>query len=63
MLVTLPLPLLDYWTTRPRRQVEWISYDGWGMHVPEGYFRFETGPDSFVEELRRLGGEEDVRAW
>lgn len=44
-------------------QVDWISYDGWGMHVPEGYFRFETGPDSFVEELRRLGGEEDVRAW
>ncbi|CAN0083841.1 unnamed protein product [Sphacelaria rigidula] len=44
-------------------QVDWISYNGWGMHVPEGYFRFETGPDSFVEELRRLGGEEDVRAW
>ncbi|CAM9776710.1 unnamed protein product [Scytosiphon promiscuus] len=44
-------------------EVDWISYDGWGMHVPEGYFRFTTGPDAFVEELRRLGGEEDVRQW
>ncbi len=44
-------------------QVDWISYDGWGMHVPEGYFRFTTGPDVFVEELRRLGGEDDVRQW
>ncbi|CAM9185357.1 unnamed protein product [Ectocarpus sp. 12 AP-2014] len=44
-------------------EVDWISYDGWGMHVPEGYFRFATGPDKFVEELRRLGGEDDVRQW
>eukprot|EP00752_Nemacystus_decipiens_P003592 g3311.t1 len=44
-------------------EVDWISYDGWGMHVPEGYFRFTTGPDAFVEELRRLGGEDDVRQW
>lgn len=44
-------------------QVDWISYDGWGMHVPEGYFRFTTGPDAFVEELRRLGGEDDVKQW
>lgn len=33
------------------------------MHVPEGYFRFTTGPDVFIEELRRLGGEDDVRQW
>ncbi|CAM9978184.1 unnamed protein product, partial [Hapterophycus canaliculatus] len=44
-------------------EVDWISYNGWGMHVPEGYFRFTTGPDAFVEELRKLGGEEDVRQW
>eukprot|EP00903_Cladosiphon_okamuranus_P011352 g10700.t1 len=44
-------------------EVDWISYDGWGMHVPEGYFRFTTGPDAFLEELRRLGGEDDVRQW
>ncbi|CAM9114159.1 unnamed protein product [Ectocarpus sp. 13 AM-2016] len=44
-------------------EVDWISYDGWGMHVPEGYFRFTTGPDKFVKELRRLGGEDDVRQW
>lgn len=44
-------------------QVDWIGYDGWGMHIPEGYFRFRTGPDAFVEEIRRLGGEDDVRQW
>lgn len=49
--------------TETNPQVDWISYDGWGMHVPEGYFRFATGPDKFVEELRRLGGEDDVRQW
>nr|ATQ36022.1 prolycopene isomerase-like1 [Sargassum integerrimum] len=44
-------------------EVDWIGYDGWGMHIPEGYFRFRTGPDAFVEEIRRLGGEDDVRQW
>lgn len=53
---------MDY-RLRCADQVDWISYDGWGMHVPEGYFRFTTGPDAFVEELRRLGGEDDVRQW
>lgn len=51
------------WRGTETNQVDWISYDGWGMHVPEGYFRFATGPDKFVEELRRLGGEDDVRQW
>ncbi|CAM9259920.1 unnamed protein product [Discosporangium mesarthrocarpum] len=44
-------------------EVEWISYDGWGMHIPEGYFRFRTGPDDFLEVLQKFGGEGDVRAW
>ncbi|KAG5185959.1 amine oxidase [Tribonema minus] len=58
-------------STNPLRQVldalgedvEWLQYDGWGMHVPEGYFYFKVGPDDFTNTLRKYGGEEDVAAW
>jgi phytoene dehydrogenase-like protein len=38
--------------------VKYAKYDGWGMHVPEGYFKFEVGPTAFEETVRKFGGGE-----
>ena len=39
--------------------VEWASYDGWGVFFPDGYFRFNVGPSSmpggFEDVLRKFG--------
>jgi hypothetical protein len=50
-------------STNPLRQVmdavgatdvEWKSYDGWGVYFPDGYFRFNVGPSDAP------GGFEDI---
>jgi len=55
-------------STNPLRQVmdavgaevEWKNYDGWGVHFPEGYFKFNVGPsddpDGFESVLKKFGG-------
>lgn len=44
--------------------VKYAKYDGWGMYVPEGEFKFEVGPTRFEETVRKFGGgEEAVQEW
>jgi len=44
--------------------VKYAKYDGWGMHVPEGEFKFEVGPAAFEETVRKFGGgEAAVEEW
>jgi phytoene dehydrogenase-like protein len=45
-------------------EVEWKTYTGWGMHLPEGkYFRFTADSDDFEKQLQDMGGAGDVASW
>ena len=43
--------------------IDWVTYDGWGMDIPEGYFYFRTGDDeTWRETLTKFGGEGGLAA-
>ncbi|PSN17638.1 carotene isomerase [filamentous cyanobacterium CCP5] len=58
-------------STNPLRHVldalgedlDWATYDRWGVSLPEGDFLTTVGADQFTEVLQNLGGLEAVRQW
>jgi phytoene dehydrogenase-like protein len=45
-------------------QVEWLSYDGWEMILPQGRFYFRCGDAaSWEQTLTRFGGPNVLREW
>lgn len=58
-------------STNPLRHVldaieedlEWSTYDTWGVCVPEGDFLTTVGADSFCEVLKQLRGDVAVQEW
>jgi len=41
----------------------WLTYDAWGVCIPEGDFTAQVGADDFCDTLHRLRGPEAVRQW
>jgi hypothetical protein len=35
--------------------VEWLTYDTWGVFIPEGSFPSTIGPGPFADTLKRFG--------
>ena len=58
-------------STNPLRQVldaigedlPWVTYDRWGVHVPEGQFDAVVGADQFCEVLSQFRGDAAVAEW
>ncbi|NJN73572.1 MAG: FAD-dependent oxidoreductase [Limnothrix sp. RL_2_0] len=58
-------------SSNPLRQVldlleedcDWLTYDAWGVHLPEGYFRAGVGADGFCDLLIELGKEDVISQW
>lgn len=58
-------------STNPLRHVldaigedlDWLTYDAWDCHFPEGSFRAAVGADAFGEILQRLRGDRAVQEW
>ena len=42
---------------------EWITYDRWGTHIPEGRFAAKIGPEEFSSVLEKYGGEGAIEDW
>jgi phytoene dehydrogenase-like protein len=47
------------------RDVDWVQYDGWGLHdlKADKRWRMTVGPDAFGDVMRQLGGANGERAW
>ena len=47
------------------RDVDWVQYDGWGLHdlKADKRWRMTVGPDAFGDVMRQLGGSNGERAW
>ena len=47
------------------RDVDWVQYDGWGLHdlKADKRWRMTVGPDAFADVMQELGGPEGERAW
>nr|ATQ36030.1 prolycopene isomerase-like3 [Desmarestia viridis] len=43
--------------------VEWLTYDTWGVTLPEGYFDNAVGPEPFRETIRRFGDPGAQEQW
>nr|ATQ36031.1 prolycopene isomerase-like3 [Sargassum fusiforme] len=43
--------------------VEWLTYDTWGVTLPEGYFDNAVGPEPFQETIKRFGGPGAQQEW
>nr|ATQ36029.1 prolycopene isomerase-like3 [Punctaria latifolia] len=43
--------------------VEWLTYDTWGVTLPEGYFDNAVGPEPFRETISRFGGPGAQEEW
>lgn len=43
--------------------IEWLNYDAWGCHLPEGSFSAKIGAEPFYDILADLRGDEAVRQW
>jgi len=44
--------------------IDWVTYDGWGMVIPEGDFFFKTGDAaSWEATLAKFGGERAIKEW
>nr|ATQ36026.1 prolycopene isomerase-like3 [Scytosiphon lomentaria] len=43
--------------------VEWLTYDTWGVKLPEGYFDNAVGPEPFRETISRFGGPGAQEEW
>ncbi|MBD2257630.1 NAD(P)/FAD-dependent oxidoreductase [Pseudanabaena sp. FACHB-2040] len=58
-------------STNPLRQVldaleedlDWATYDTWGVCLPEGDFLTTVGADQFCEVLQQIRGEQAVQEW
>lgn len=58
-------------SSNPLRQVldlleedcDWLTYDAWGVHLPEGYFRAGVGADGFCEMLLAMGKADVIPQW
>ncbi len=58
-------------SSNPLRQVldwleedcQWLTYDAWGVHLPEGYFRAEVGADGFCDMLAQMGKSSVISQW
>ena len=47
------------------RDVDWVQYDGWGLHdlKADKRWRMTVGPDAFADVMQELGGSDGERAW
>mgnify|MGYP001191953666 CR=1 FL=1 len=47
------------------RDVDWVQYDGWGLHdlKADKRWRMTVGPDAFGDVMQELGGANGERAW
>ena len=43
--------------------IEWLNYDAWGCHLPEGSFSAKIGAEPFCDILADLRGDDAVRQW
>ncbi|CAN0387861.1 unnamed protein product [Ectocarpus sp. 12 AP-2014] len=43
--------------------VEWLTYDTWGVSLPQGYFDNAVGPEPFRETISRFGGPGAQEEW
>ncbi|CAM9190225.1 unnamed protein product, partial [Phaeothamnion confervicola] len=43
--------------------VEWLTYDTWGVSMPEGDFQATVGPEGFQRTLGQFGGPDADRQW
>ena len=58
-------------TPNPLRQVldaihidlDWLTYDTWGCHLPEGQFKTTVGAEQFCQVLHQLRGPGAVAEW
>jgi carotene isomerase len=58
-------------SSNPLRQVldlldedcDWLTYDAWGVHLPEGYYRAGVGADGFCEMLETMGKGQAIAQW
>jgi phytoene dehydrogenase-like protein len=44
-------------------EVDWLTYDTWGVHIPEGQFAMAVGADPFCDVVRSIQGEQAVQEW
>lgn len=42
---------------------QWLTYDAWGVHLPEGYFRAAVGADGFCDMLTQMGKGDVIPQW
>ncbi|CAM9504794.1 unnamed protein product [Ectocarpus sp. 12 AP-2014] len=61
---TLPTPNpLKHVLNAIGEDVEWLTYDTWGVSLPEGYFDNAVGPEPFRETISRFGGPGAQEEW